>query len=214
MLLQCDPFEFFLGLHDLGVGAFLETIKACHCDNHGKENSERDHEAKEYFIVQVVCSKRRLDRHFVRHVVVDLFWDRLGYLLEPASVIEDNEDVVVHLVLREEDKVRGAPLTDLLLIYVRPLRHKLAKVLLLVIDPGRLGHNVAIIVVLITRVEEENVELVRGLEAVFGGYIDSLDANFVLRLSDICFQVVVLETLTCQSELSESVRRDLYKCAK
>ena len=86
--------------------------------------------------------------------------------------------------------------------------------LLLVIDPGRLGHNVAIIVVLITRVEEENVELVRGLEAVFGGYIDSLDANFVLRLSDICFQVVVLETLTCQSELSESVRRDLYKCAK
>ena len=106
MLLQCDPFEFFLGLHDLGVGAFLETIKACHCDNHGKENSERDHEAKEYFIVQVVCSKRRLDRHFVRYVVVDLFWDRLGYLLEPASVIEDNEDVVVHLVLREEDKVR------------------------------------------------------------------------------------------------------------
>lgn len=214
MLLQCDPFEFFLGLHDLGVGAFLETIKACHCDNHGKENSERDHEAKEYFIVQVVCSKRRLDRHFVRYVVVDLFWDRLGYLLEPASVIEDNEDVVVHLVLREEDKVRGAPLTDLLLIYVRPLRHKIANVLLLVIDPGRLGHNVAIIVVLITRVEEENVELVRGLEAVFGGYIDSLDANFVLRLSDICFQVVVLETLTCQSELSESVRRDLYKCAK
>ena len=196
------------------MGAFLETIKACHCDNHGKEYSERDHKAKEYFIVQVVCSKRRLDRHFVRHVVVDLFWDRLGYLLEPASVIEDNEDVVVHLVLREEDKVRGAPLTDLLLIYVRPLRHKIANVLLLVIDPGRLGHNVAIIVVLITRVEEENVELVRGLEAVFGGYIDSLDANFVLRLSDICFQVVVLETLTCQSELSESVRRDLYKCAK
>ena len=209
MLLQCDPFEFFLGLHDLGVGAFLETIKACHCDNQGKENSERDHEAKEYFIVQVVRSKRRLDRHLVGYVVVDLVWDRLGYLLEPAGVIEDNEDVVVHFVLREEDKVRGAPLTDLLLIHVRPLRHKIANVLLLVINPVRLGMNVAIIVVLIIRVEEENVELVRGLEAVFRGYIDTPDAYFVLRLSDICFQVVVLETLTGQSELSESVRRDL-----
>ena len=167
MLLQCDPFEFFLGLHDLGVGAFLETIKACHCDNQGKENSERDHEAKEYFIVQVVRSKRRLYRHLVGYVVVDLVWDRLGYLLEPASVIEDNEDVVVHLVHREEAKVRGAPLTDLLLIHVRPLRHKIANVLLLVINPGRLGHNVAIIVILIFRVEEEDVELVRGLEAVF-----------------------------------------------
>ena len=208
MLLQCDPFEFFLGLHDLGVGAFLETIKACHCDNHGKENSERDHEAKEYFIVEVVRCKRRLDRHFVGYVVVYSVRDRLGYLLEPAGVIEDDEDVVVHLVLGEEDRVGGAPLADLLLIHVRSCLNKFASDLLLVLDPGRLGHNVAIIVALLF-VEEENVELVRGLQAIFRFYVDTLDADFVLRLRDICFQVVVLETLASQSELSESVRRDL-----
>ena len=196
-------------MHDLGVGAFLETIKACHCDDQGKENAERDHEAKEYFIVEVVRSKCRIDRHFVRYVVVYHVWDRLGYLLEPSSVIEDDEDVVMHFVLREEDLVRGAPLADLLLEHFRSVRHKIANVLLLVLNPGCLGRNVAIIVGRKICVEEENVELVGGLQAVFRGYIDALDVNFVLRLSDICFQVVVLETLTSQSELCESICRDL-----
>ena len=176
------------------MGAFLETIKTCHCDNQGKENSERDHEAKEYFIVEVVRSECRLYRHFVGYVVVHRWRDCLGYLLEPASVIEDDEDVVVHLVLGEEDQVRRAPLTDLLFVHVRSVCHKFASELLLVLNPGRLGCNVAIILVLVL-VKEENVELVRGLQAVFRSHIDTLYVNFVLRLSDICFQVVILETL-------------------
>jgi len=91
--------------------------------------------------------------------MVNLFRNSLGHLLEPARIIEDDEDVIVHLVLGEEDWVGGVPFAHLLLIHVIPRLYKLAFDLISVLSPSRDSLNVAIIVIL-HLIKEEDVKLV------------------------------------------------------
>ena len=96
--------------------------------------------------------------------MVDLLFNCLGDLLQPARIVKNDEHIVVDLVLREEDRVGGAPLADQLLVNVRPLCHEIALHHFLMLNPHRRGFDVAIIVCAIIT-EKENVEGVGSLQA-------------------------------------------------
>ena len=142
--------------------------------------------------------------------MVDLFWDRFCHFLEPAGVVEDDKDVVVHFVLVKERKVRGCPLTHLLFVSVRSGCHKVASNFFTVFDPGCRRLDIAIIVTFLV-VEEQNVEFVGSLQADHRFCVDALDRNLILRLGNVSFKVVILEPIASQSELGEGVCGDLIK---
>ena len=90
----------------------------------------------------------------------------------------------------------------------RSLLHEVTLHDLLMLSPqsGRLDKA---IIVRLSVVEEENVKLVGGLETNLILILDALDGYVIFCLSDISFQVVIVQTLACQSELCETAARDL-----
>ena len=102
----------------------LQAIQTRHQHHSREEQSQRHHEAQEHFIVQIVCCEGRGYGHLVGHIVINLVWHCLGDFLQPASVVEDYENIIVHLILGEEHRVGRAPLADLLLIRIGAGRNK------------------------------------------------------------------------------------------
>ena len=77
------------------------------------------------------------------------------------------------------------------------------------LEPHCRSFDIAIIVCL--RVENEDVELLFVEKAKFGGRINTLDRDLMASLCDICLKVVIVQTFSSQTELSESTFRDLYE---
>ena len=82
------------------MGAFLVTIKAEHCENERKQNSDRHHESEEHFLVEIIGSKSCLNLHLVCDIVIDLFRDTVcSDHLRPPCVIQYDEHLTVQPVL-------------------------------------------------------------------------------------------------------------------
>ena len=83
------------------MGAFLIAIQAEHGDNESEQNTDRHHETKEHFLVEIIGSKRCLYLHLVGDIVIDLF--RLAVLCDllcPSCIIQYDKRLAVQLVLR------------------------------------------------------------------------------------------------------------------
>ena len=81
------------------MGAFLIAIEAEHGDNECEQNSDRHHETKEHFLVEIIGSKRCLYLHLVGDIVIDLFrYAVLCDLLCPSCIIQNYELLTVQLV--------------------------------------------------------------------------------------------------------------------
>ena len=132
----------------------------------------------------------------------------IAHLLEPASVIKNNEDIIVDFLFREEDGVTAAPLFDLLVDQTGlVVRDKVAQFDIQVLSPHRCCLDIAMIV--IVGVEDEDIELGVGYEAKLRRSHHSLDVDLVHRLGDICVEIVIVETFTGEAELREGAIRDL-----
>lgn len=148
------------------MGPLLQTVEASHQKDRGEKNRECDHEAVESFIVKVVRSIRRLDRHLVCHVVEILLRQPVAHLLQPASVVKNNKDIIVDFFFGKEDRVIAAPFFYLL-VDDACLAHEIAHFHLQMLRPHRRCLDVAMVIVI--RVKDEDVELGIGEEAKFGG---------------------------------------------
>ena len=184
LFLKVNTLELLFGLHDLGVGSLLNAIEAGHEDDCSEKETENDHKEQESLIVKVVGGKCRLNRHLVSHFVDDVLWNSVAVLLEPARVIENNEDLIVNLVFGKELGVCGRPLTDLLVDAVWLVHHEVTLLALVVLNPQRHRLNVAIVVTFILK--DKDVELCGCEQAEYGARLDTLDLDLMLRLSDIC----------------------------
>jgi len=110
-------------------------------------------------------------------------WNAVANLLDPTGVVQHNEDVVVDLVFGEEDRIAGAPLLYLLMDHIGLGSDEVARLNLEMLQPHGGRFNVAIIIVI--RVEDEDVELGVGKKAKLGRCLHSLYGDLVLRLGDI-----------------------------
>ena len=116
--------------------------------------------------------------------MIDLLRNRFSHFLEPAWVVENNEDIIVHFVHGEKSGVRGAPLGNLLKIGIRSGSDEIACHFFFMFNPGRLRLNIAIIVTFIF-VKEKNVKFVGRLQAHDRLWLGTFDSDFVLGLSDV-----------------------------
>ena len=81
LLLEVYPLELFLCLHDLSMGSLLQAVEAGHQYHRGEKDAYSDHEAQEYFIVQVIGRKCRLYCHLISYVHILSLWNPVAYLL-------------------------------------------------------------------------------------------------------------------------------------
>ena len=156
-LVQRDALELPLRFKNLSVSVFLLAVDAEHEQNKCKKHSKSDHEEHESLVVQVIRSKRRHDFKLVADVIVRLLRRQIGERVDPGSVIENNEYVVMDLVGRKECIVCAAPLRDLLSDYIR-VRSKRTGLGFLVMLPQSASLDVAIVVLFTS--ENEHIKFV------------------------------------------------------
>ena len=92
------------------MGSFLRPVHACHQENESEKRAQGHHEEKEGLIVEVIGFKGGCDWHLVSNITEDLLWNSVAELIEPGGVVENNEDVIMHLIFREENFIARTPL--------------------------------------------------------------------------------------------------------
>ena len=165
------------------MGLLLQSVKAGHKDHWGEKNANRDHKAQENFIVEVIRCKCRLYSHLVCHIFKLSLRKPIAYLLQPAGVVEHNEDITVQLVLTEEVVVARAPFFHLLKDTIRFFSNEVAHVCQTMFKPH--GRRLYIAIIVSFRLKNEHIELFVVDKSEFRGGVDTFDGDFLASLCDV-----------------------------